>query len=246
MSKLIPLTGKHGMGKFAIVDDEDFEWLSKHKWYLSTLGYARSSRNRDEAKAKGISRGMYMHKEIMQPPAGFFVDHINRNKLDNQRANFRLCTGAENQKNIGKRGKNSKSIYKGIKFRDGRWIAFIKANGEEHHIGVYDDEQEAALAWDAGAIKYHGEFACLNFPDIPPRFDLLDKAKTHRNTSSQYRGVYRHRDKWAAMIRVNGKSKYLGQFEDEMAAARAYDSAAIQIHGSKAKLNFPNKHLSTL
>ena len=84
--KEIPLT----RGKFALVDDEDYEWLSQWKWYCSTTGYAvRGCKNRI----------LYMHREIAKTKPGMLTDHINRNKLDNRKENLRFCSHRENMKN---------------------------------------------------------------------------------------------------------------------------------------------------
>ena len=97
--KLIPLT----QGKFAKVDDADFEWLSKYKWY------AKNTRNKDEdsgsyyaarfQRTGGNPTTIYMHREITNCPDGKEVDHKNRDRLDNQRGNLRVCTRKENLEN---------------------------------------------------------------------------------------------------------------------------------------------------
>lgn len=57
-------------------------------------------------------------------------------------------------------------------------------------------------------------------------------------TSSQYRGVTRVRNKWQAIITAGGRQTYLGMYSSEAEAAKAYDLAAVRIHGAFAKLNF--------
>jgi hypothetical protein len=77
-------------GAHAIVDDEDYEWLSQYKWHLSSDGYAKTCIN-DET--------IYMHRFILNPPKGMWSDHINRNRLDNHRHNLRVVTPRENAQN---------------------------------------------------------------------------------------------------------------------------------------------------
>lgn len=94
------------------------------------------------------------------------VDHINRDPLDNRRANLRLASNAENCRNR-RRPENNTSGYKGVIRRKGydRWRARIGLNGKRLHIGDYSTPEEAARAYDRVARELYGEFALLNFPD---------------------------------------------------------------------------------
>jgi hypothetical protein len=93
------------------------------------------------------------------------IDHINRNGLDNRRANLRLATVAQNAWNSKKR--KSRSGYKGVCYDKAkrRWRAAIVNHGRRIHLGYFEDKIEAAKAYDAAAKKYCGHFALLNFPD---------------------------------------------------------------------------------
>ena len=99
-----------------------------------------------------------------------YVDHRNGNTLDNQMHNLREATNAENARNQGSRG--GTSPYKGVSWhpRTQKWQAQIMADSKNHFLGYFTDETDAARAYDAGALKWHGAFARLNFPpDWLPR-----------------------------------------------------------------------------
>lgn len=93
--KLIPLT----QGKFAKVDDLDYEWLSKHKWYAqrnASDGLFYAARGK---RVNGRVIKIYMHRQITDCPPGKEVDHGNRDSLDNRRENIKVCTRKENLQN---------------------------------------------------------------------------------------------------------------------------------------------------
>lgn len=146
-------------GKVALVDDEDYEWLSAYKWcYTSPIGYAVTKVRTPE---KQVS--MLMHRLIMNAPTNLVTDHINHNKLDNRRENLRLCTRQENNRNMPMRSNNT-SGYKGVYWHKARskWQANIRHLGEEVYLGVFEDKHEAALAYNEKAAELFGEFASLN------------------------------------------------------------------------------------
>ena len=155
MSKQIQLS----QGKVAIVDDGDFEMLSKMgKWNFRS-GYAGKATKSSDGKYKYLS----MHRLIMDAPKGFVVDHINGDGLDNRKCNLRICTDSENLKNQGKRKANT-SGYKGVFWhtRMNKWIAKLYSNKKCIHLGYFGCPIEAAKAYNVGALKHHGAFANIN------------------------------------------------------------------------------------
>lgn len=158
MTKQIQLS----QGKVALVDDEDFDRLAPHKWYVRKDKHGKYYALRS---AWGLMRKtVYMHREIIGAPRGMIVDHVNGNALDNQRSNLRLCTNSENMCNRGKQTDNT-SGYKGVTWNSHRrrWQAQIKLNGKMVQSGRFDTPEDAARAYDEAARKHHGEFAKTNF-----------------------------------------------------------------------------------
>jgi hypothetical protein len=156
--KLIDISTKKYPNTFTMVDDEDFDWLNQWKWLRNKDGYA--ARN-----VRGIGY-ILAHREILGTPLGLFTDHINGNRLDNQRTNLRNCTHTENMQNRPKPPHGLTSIFKGVywyKCRN-RWRSKIKCNGRTFSVGYFATETEAARAYDAKALALHGEYARLNFP----------------------------------------------------------------------------------
>lgn len=145
-------------GRFAIVDDEDFEELSRYKWYFSN-GYAvRKSCVGSTRKER--QRRVWMHREIMKTPADRQTDHINHNGVDNRKKNLRICTQSENQRN--KTQKPGVSGLRGVYKNKNKWQARICVNNIMVNIGTFQDKNDAAFAYNIEAKKYHGEFSFEN------------------------------------------------------------------------------------
>jgi hypothetical protein len=147
-------------GKYAIVSLEDYEKISQHKW--------RALRSPKTFYAVRSEKGktIYMHNEIAQPPPDRMVDHIDHNGLNNSRPNLQLATRSQNACNRRKRDSKCTSKYKGVWFnkRENKWMSSIKVEGKRIFLGYFDNQLDAAKAYDKAARQYHGNFAVLNFP----------------------------------------------------------------------------------
>ena len=149
-------------GVHTLVDPEDYEKLSKYNWQLSE----NKSKNRYAVRLEG-RQIISMHREIMNAPAGMVVHHNDSNGLNNTKSNLDIITLTENNRCSRKTRKQTSSKYKGVSFHkpNGKWRAGIKSGGKFKHLGYFENEEDAARAYDAAAKIYHGEFAVLNFPD---------------------------------------------------------------------------------
>lgn len=158
MTQQIELSKNRGI---VLVNDDDYEWLAQYHWMMNCNGYAIC-----HWKEPGTGRDCMklMHRLIMGAPPGSEVDHIDHNKLNNQRSNLRFCTHAGNQHNQRKRSGFS-SQYKGVSWAKSnrKWRAQIKINRQQNILGYFTDEIEAARAYDAKARELFGEFAHTNF-----------------------------------------------------------------------------------
>ncbi len=249
MSKTIPLT----KGCEAIVDDADYEWLSRFSWRVQT-----SKKNncryaiRNGIRTRAGQRFILMHREIANPPQGLVVDHINGNGLDNRRSNLRVCSHSSNAANKSKQSSSTTSKFKGVTWNKGcrRWQSSITHNYKHYYLGLYDDEIDAARSYDLAALKYFSEFACLNFEKDRELYlsGNIEKPKRNyhhkpssRKYSSRFRGVSWNKQKhrWRTYIWYDNRLHNLGYFNSEEAAALAYDKAARKYHGERARLNFP-------
>jgi hypothetical protein len=150
--KLIPLT----QGKFAQVDDADFEELSRFSW-CAVKGKRDTfyAFRRDKQR-----RGVPMHRQITDAPEGLKVDHIDTNGLNNCRDNLRLATNAENMWNSRARLQNRSGI-KGVyeDKRRGTWCWAIAVQGVRHYGTGFLTKELAAEAAAVFRSRHHGRFA---------------------------------------------------------------------------------------
>lgn len=212
-------------GGVTLIDAEDLPKLQGHKWYQH-MGYARARKPHGEIHLSHI---------IMPCPKGFFIDHINRNKLDNRKSNLRIATRSENNANRSS-FKNTSSRYKGVHWnkQSGFWEAAIRKNNKTITLGMYENEIAAASAYNAYARKLWGEYAVLN--DIEEvDYRKLRHFKKSANPQSKFMGVTKHCcGKWISRITVNGKRKILGYFEQEKDATEAFNKAYVMYKGKEA------------
>ena len=157
--KIIKLRG----GATTLVDDEDFDNLSKHIWstlkgtHRKTIYAVRYEYDKEKKKLIAI----LMHRQIMGIKSPLMVNHENGDGLDNRKSNLRIATRAECQ--YGRKSNdNSPTGFKGVRLQDGRYRARLGKEGKLINLGYYDTPNEAAEAYNEAALKHYGEFARLN------------------------------------------------------------------------------------
>jgi len=159
-------------GQVTQVSPEDYSFLADFKWCARRDPKRREDACYDARRNEGQTT-QYMHRVILarmlgrELVAGEQVDHIDRNPLNNRRENLRLATGSENMHNQAKRVNNT-SGFKGVCFHKGarKWLAGIKVNYKQIHLGYFDTAEAAAAAYNTAALVLHGTFACGNDAEL--------------------------------------------------------------------------------
>ncbi len=159
----IPLT----RGRFVKVDPEDYLWLSQFRWCCKLN--ADTCYAIRHIQVAGRWKRIYMHRQIMATPPGLVCDHVNHDGLDNRKHNLRNCTAAQNNANR-RSAPTASSQYVGVSWDKRRriWVVHIKKHGVPKYLGQFEDEEDAARAYDRAAWALHGEYANLNFPQEYP------------------------------------------------------------------------------
>lgn len=144
MMKKIPLP----QSRFALVDNDIFDQVSEFNWHVDGRGYVKSSLSHQKGSKWGtVHKAKALHHVVMPPKIGVEIDHINCNKLDNQRKNLRYVTRSINIMN-GSRRSTNKSGHRGVCswWRDGGWRAYAVVNGKQIHLGYFKELDEAIKA----------------------------------------------------------------------------------------------------
>ncbi len=151
----LPLASNKYPGMVALIDDEDWCLVEGLTWYVvkdhSTF-YAHAHTGNTKIKS--------MH-QIVMGGNGEMIDHIDRNGLNNQKANLRFATNSANQAN-GKHRSN-KFGYRGVSQHGNGYRAQIKVNKSAIYIGSFSTPEDAARAYDDALYRVHGEHATFNF-----------------------------------------------------------------------------------
>lgn len=153
----IPLSKGH----HAVIDDDDYGTISKHKWYATSAGDGRKIyAYRKTRTANGKRTQIAMHREIVAPPDSVCIDHINGDSLDNRRCNLRIATPSQNQQNRGLQ-RNNKSGARGVFWCADlkKWRSSIQANNKRRHLGDFSNIEDAKAVRECAEYLLHGAFA---------------------------------------------------------------------------------------
>jgi hypothetical protein len=144
-------------GKLVKIDESEAHRLVGKAWHINNSGYVNHCFLDVDKRIKAE----LLHRSIIGAKPGQIVDHIDGDKLNNQRSNLRLCTHSENVKNR-KVSKHSKSGLKGVRKHKNKWSATITSDKVIYRLGQYDTPELAHAAYCEASKKLHGEFSRLN------------------------------------------------------------------------------------
>lgn len=146
-------------GEIALVSDEDAD-LAKLKWFRHTEGYAVRKPSTGTVRMHRLILTRMLGRELEKSED---TDHIDHNRLNNQRDNRRVATRTQNIRNSSRRSDNT-SGYRGVSWSkvSSKWLAFIWVDKKYHYLGLHVNILDAVRAYNAAAIEFFGEYAVLN------------------------------------------------------------------------------------
>lgn len=235
MVKEIPLQN----GMVALVDDEDYERCMEYFWTV-TAG------KKSALYVMSSTLGETLQTFILRKKDGEnLITFADEDRLNFRKSNLILV---DKSFVINKRKgfRNSSSKYKGVYWnkRRRRWISSIRVDGKLKYLGGFTSEDEAAKVYNKAALVVFGEHAYQNIIGVDNSTQNVEvefSEQKRSNPTSGYKGVCAVSDKWQSYIWMDGKNIYLGRYDTPEQAAKAYDKKAIELHGVKAILNFPNE-----
>lgn len=242
-------------GETALIDDEDYEKCRKYTWTVQAhAGKERSNTQRrvftselDNGKRKTIKLSTF----ILGPAAfdGRLLYFKNGNDLDFRKDNLSFAEdqSLKNQRKRGWRGVSSK--YKGVSWakQNNKWCARIGLRGVYKNLGYFDNEDDAAIAYNKAARQFYGEEAFQNEIGMDnsaalAKIERILKPRKPKKFTSSFRGVSLDKSYNPPSYRVRVRNKQVGIFCNEVDAARRYDREALKAFGEKAVLNFPDEN----
>jgi hypothetical protein len=159
--KTIPLT----QGEVAVVDDRDFYSVSQYKWSLRKIGRKKYA-GRYRLMAEGFPKGSFVYLHQFLIPTACKIDHRDGDGLNNQRYNLRSATDRQNSRGFRLKAPGATSRFRGVSWDASRqkWKAQGKTStGKTLFLGRFEEEEQAAKAYDAHALAVYEVFACPNY-----------------------------------------------------------------------------------
>lgn len=152
----IALNGMHSEGRTALVDDTNVHLVENYTWWV------KKHRNSMYAVTDIDGKRVYMHRLILCAQKGSVVDHIDGNGLNNTVDNIRIISSKDNVRHRVHKNKNNSSLYRGVIFKKGKWLARIGVDYKTLYLGSFYSPMEAAKAYDTAALFHFGEYAVVN------------------------------------------------------------------------------------
>lgn len=219
-----------------LVSKNDYQELSKYKWYLRKDGYVQGTIN---------NKPMLMHIYLLKPMNDFVIDHINNNKLDNRRENLRIVTIQQNAENKTISKSKKSSIYRGVFYNNARkkYRAICTHNSKTINIGYFINEIDAAECRDMYIVHNNLEHMKLNFPEKKEIYlSKLFIKPCGQTNKYNYKGIIKKTNKYISCIVVNCKRICVYSSENPLECAKAYDKYIVDNNIPSKQLNFPQDH----
>ena len=221
----IPLRNNKGeITAYALIDEEDHQYVDRTKWYRETVTKRINGTNLEYARN---GKKEFMHHLVFgKAPPGQLIDHINHNGLDNRKSNLRFATRSQNAQNSAKTP-GSISQYLGVTFEAEKWRSKCAGN----HLGRFEEETEAAKAYDLAAFQLFGKNCANNNLLSPEEIEKAISTPFTVKANPLPKGVERTKNqKYSARIKTPefGRES-LGVFELADEAHAAYQSRLDQI-----------------
>jgi hypothetical protein len=141
-------------GYVGLIDESDAEMVGVCNW-RTAIGKRDSYAYARGFPFRGTNKAVRLHRFLLGTDD--MVDHINRNGIDNRRCNLRVITQPQNMANRAV-NKNKVVPFKGVVQQGNRFSATCRGT----RLGTFSNAIEAALAYDAAAIRIFGEYAATN------------------------------------------------------------------------------------
>lgn len=239
-------------GEVIYYDKQDEELVKSGRLSVNNRGRVILTRSKN-----GKLEYVQLSRAIMRAGPDDLIEHRDRSPFNNCRANLRNSDPVIN-------AFNSEPLdgFRGVTATDkGRIMVRFSVLRKTVQFGSFDNERVAGIAYDWCVRFIFDEEVYYNFSDSVKEYPEIDKLlrnnekliarlnllkdtyRNHKAIKSDYRGVDYNNGKWRVRVRT-GKNvqKHIGLYPDEISAARAYDTSAIEYQNNPV-LNFPEEHL---